>query len=177
VARRLHTCAAGICQAVKMSIAAKERTAQDPQKNPAASEGLGAGRRGVPRGLGGEKLSAPISQTPRAPLCSRLERGGGRRKRFNFWIWWDAGQAARLSEFDVEAQLGGRRQGLELRSSAPGGELMHPKGYCIDHRLLRTGSANSAAPARRARTAISWRCQAHPSARDLSPCSTELGTS
>jgi hypothetical protein len=58
-------------------------------------------------------------------------------------IWRDASEAARLSEFDVEAQLGGRVQGLELRSSAPGGELMHLKGYCIDHRLLRTDSANS----------------------------------
>ena len=57
-------------------------------------------------------------------------------------IWRDASEAARLSEFDVEAQLGGRVQGLELRSSAPGGELMHLKGYCVDHRLLRTGSAN-----------------------------------
>jgi phosphatidylserine/phosphatidylglycerophosphate/cardiolipin synthase-like enzyme len=46
-------------------------------------------------------------------------------------IWRDAGEAARLSEFSVEAQLGGRVQGLELRSSAP-----------VDHRLLRTGSAN-----------------------------------
>ena len=26
--------------------------------------------------------------------------------------------------------------------AAPGGELMHLKGYCVDHRLLRTGSAN-----------------------------------
>jgi PLD-like domain len=32
--------------------------------------------------------------------------------------------------------------GLEVRSNAPGGELMHLKGYCVDHRLLRTGSAN-----------------------------------
>jgi hypothetical protein len=37
----------------------------------------------------------------------------------------DASEAARPSEFDVEAQLGGRVQGLEIRSSAPGGELMH----------------------------------------------------
>jgi phosphatidylserine/phosphatidylglycerophosphate/cardiolipin synthase-like enzyme len=57
-------------------------------------------------------------------------------------IWRDASEAARLGEFDVEAQLGVRPQGLELRSSAPGGELMHLKGYCVDHRLLRTGSAN-----------------------------------
>jgi phosphatidylserine/phosphatidylglycerophosphate/cardiolipin synthase-like enzyme len=48
----------------------------------------------------------------------------------------DASEAARLSEFDVEVQ------GLEIRSSTPGGELMHLKGYCVDHRLLRTGSAN-----------------------------------
>jgi phosphatidylserine/phosphatidylglycerophosphate/cardiolipin synthase-like enzyme len=33
-------------------------------------------------------------------------------------IWRDASEAARLSEFDVEAQPGVRVQGLELRSSA-----------------------------------------------------------
>ena len=57
-------------------------------------------------------------------------------------IWRDASEAARLSDFDVAAQLGGRVPGLEVRSNAPGGELMHLKGYCVDHRLLRTGSAN-----------------------------------
>jgi phosphatidylserine/phosphatidylglycerophosphate/cardiolipin synthase-like enzyme len=57
-------------------------------------------------------------------------------------VWREASEAARLSELDVEAQLGGRVQGLELRSSAPRGELMHLKGYCVDYRLLRTGSAN-----------------------------------
>ena len=50
--------------------------------------------------------------------------------------------AAKVGEFGVETQLGGGTQGLELRSSAPGGELMHLKGYCVDHRLLRTGSVN-----------------------------------
>jgi phosphatidylserine/phosphatidylglycerophosphate/cardiolipin synthase-like enzyme len=59
-------------------------------------------------------------------------------------IWRDASEAARLSEFDVDAPLGGRVQGIELRSNAPGAELMHLKGYCLDHRLLRTGSANCA---------------------------------
>jgi phosphatidylserine/phosphatidylglycerophosphate/cardiolipin synthase-like enzyme len=57
-------------------------------------------------------------------------------------VWRDASEAARLSEYDVKAQLGSRVQGLELLSSTPGGELMHLKGYCVDHRLLRTGSAN-----------------------------------
>jgi phosphatidylserine/phosphatidylglycerophosphate/cardiolipin synthase-like enzyme len=57
-------------------------------------------------------------------------------------IWRDASEAARLSEFDVEAKLGGRVQGIDFRSNAPGTELMHLKGYCVDHRLLRTGSAN-----------------------------------
>jgi phosphatidylserine/phosphatidylglycerophosphate/cardiolipin synthase-like enzyme len=57
-------------------------------------------------------------------------------------VWRDAGEAARLSEFDVTAQVGGQVQGLEIRSKAPGGKLMHLKGYCVDHRLLRTGSAN-----------------------------------
>jgi phosphatidylserine/phosphatidylglycerophosphate/cardiolipin synthase-like enzyme len=56
--------------------------------------------------------------------------------------WRDASEAARLSDFDVEAQLPGRVQGLEILSNAPGGELMHQKGRCVDHRLLRTGSAN-----------------------------------
>ena len=40
-------------------------------------------------------------------------------------IWRDAGEAARLSEFDVTAQLGGQIRGLEIRSKAPCGELMH----------------------------------------------------
>jgi hypothetical protein len=50
-------------------------------------------------------------------------------------IWRDASEAARLSDFDVEARLGGRPKGLEIRSNTPGGEL-------IDHRLLHSGSAN-----------------------------------
>jgi phosphatidylserine/phosphatidylglycerophosphate/cardiolipin synthase-like enzyme len=49
--------------------------------------------------------------------------------------------AAEVGDYDVEAQLGGRVQGLEIRSNS-GDEVMHLKGYCIDHRLLRTGSAN-----------------------------------
>jgi phosphatidylserine/phosphatidylglycerophosphate/cardiolipin synthase-like enzyme len=57
-------------------------------------------------------------------------------------IWRDASEAARLSEFDIEAQLGGQVRGMGIRSKAAGGELMHLKGYCVDHRLLRTGSAN-----------------------------------
>jgi hypothetical protein len=40
--------------------------------------------------------------------------GGGVKVR----IWRDASEAARLSDFDVEAQLGGRVQGLEIRSNA-----------------------------------------------------------
>ena len=51
-------------------------------------------------------------------------------------IWRDASEAARLSEFDVEAQLGGPVP-RQVRSSAPGGELMHLKGYCVDHGLPR----------------------------------------
>ena len=54
----------------------------------------------------------------------------------------DASEAARLGDFDVEAQLAGRVPDLEIRSNAPGGELMHLKGYCVDHRIMRTGSAN-----------------------------------
>lgn len=57
-------------------------------------------------------------------------------------IWRDANMAAKVGDYDVETQLGGRVPGIELRSKSPGGELMHLKDYCIDHRLLRTGSAN-----------------------------------
>ena len=41
-------------------------------------------------------------------------------------IWRDANMAARVGDYDGEAQLGGRIQGLEIRSKSPGGELMHP---------------------------------------------------
>lgn len=57
-------------------------------------------------------------------------------------VWRDANMAERLGHVDVEAQLGGRVQGLEIRSKTSGGDLMPLKGYCVDHRLLRTGSAN-----------------------------------
>lgn len=57
-------------------------------------------------------------------------------------IWRDANMAAKVGGYDVEAQLGGQVSGIELRSKSPGGELMHLKDYCVDHRLLRTGSAN-----------------------------------
>jgi phosphatidylserine/phosphatidylglycerophosphate/cardiolipin synthase-like enzyme len=57
-------------------------------------------------------------------------------------IWRDANMAAKVGDYDVEAQLGGEIPGIELRSKPPGGELMHLKDYCVDHRLLRTGSAN-----------------------------------
>jgi phosphatidylserine/phosphatidylglycerophosphate/cardiolipin synthase-like enzyme len=60
----------------------------------------------------------------------------------NVRIWRDANMAERVGDVDVEAQLGDRVQGLEIRSNSPGGELMHLKGYCVDHRLLRTGSTN-----------------------------------
>ena len=39
-------------------------------------------------------------------------------------IWRDANMAARVGDFDVEAQLGGRIQGIEVQSNSPGGELM-----------------------------------------------------
>ena len=38
-------------------------------------------------------------------------------------IWRDARESVRLNEFDVEAQLGGRVQGLERRADAPEGLL------------------------------------------------------
>jgi hypothetical protein len=86
--------------------------------------------------------------------------------------WRDASEAARLSDFDVEAQLPGRVQGLEIRSNARGGEL-HQKGYCVDHRLLRTGSATSADPSSRTMT---WSlCEARQSAQGLTPSSPGLG--
>jgi phosphatidylserine/phosphatidylglycerophosphate/cardiolipin synthase-like enzyme len=57
-------------------------------------------------------------------------------------IWRDANMVQKVADFDVQAQLGGGVQGIEIRSNSPGGELMHLKGYWVDHRLLRTGSAN-----------------------------------
>jgi hypothetical protein len=71
-------------------------------------------------------------------------------------IWRDASEAARLNAFDVEAQRGGRVQGLGLRSSTPGGELMHLKGYCLDHCLLRTGSAHFSRSGETRRDTTSW---------------------
>lgn len=40
-------------------------------------------------------------------------------------------EAARLRDFDIDARLDARPQGLEIRSNAPGGELMHLKGSRI----------------------------------------------
>ena len=57
-------------------------------------------------------------------------------------IWRDPGMAVRVGEADVQAQLAGRLQGIEIRPNAPGDELMHLKGYCVDHRLLRAGSSS-----------------------------------
>jgi len=73
-------------------------------------------------------------------LREAAERGGKVR------IWRDASEAARLSDFDVEAQLGGQVQGLEIRSNAPGGELMHLKGYCELHMALREALDREASP-------------------------------
>jgi hypothetical protein len=85
-------------------------------------------------------------------------------------VWRDASEAARLSEFDVERQLGGRVQGLEIRSSAPGGELMlrgpspsaHPR-------------PTSADPSRLARTKTWSLCEARQSAQGLTPSSPGSG--
>jgi phosphatidylserine/phosphatidylglycerophosphate/cardiolipin synthase-like enzyme len=60
----------------------------------------------------------------------------------NVRIWRDPGMAVRVGEADVRAQLAGRLQGIEIRPNPPGDELMHLKGYCVDRRLLRTGSAS-----------------------------------
>jgi hypothetical protein len=51
-------------------------------------------------------------------------------------VWRDASMAEKVGDVDVEAQLGGRGLGLEIRLSAPGGQLMHLKGFCVDHRSL-----------------------------------------
>jgi phosphatidylserine/phosphatidylglycerophosphate/cardiolipin synthase-like enzyme len=67
---------------------------------------------------------------------------GAARRGVKVRIWRDAGMAAKVGDYDVDAELGGPIHGLEIRSKSPGGELMHLKDYCVDHRLLRTGSAN-----------------------------------
>jgi phosphatidylserine/phosphatidylglycerophosphate/cardiolipin synthase-like enzyme len=73
-------------------------------------------------------------------VVEALRAAAGRGVRVR--IWRDASMAEKVGGFDVEAQLSGPVPGLEIRSSAPGGELMRLKGYCVDNRLLRTGSAN-----------------------------------
>jgi phosphatidylserine/phosphatidylglycerophosphate/cardiolipin synthase-like enzyme len=76
--------------------------------------------------------------TDRAVIdASREAAGRGVKVR----IWRDANMAERVGDVDIEAQLGGRVR-LEIRSNALGGEFMSLKGYCVDRRLLRTGSAN-----------------------------------
>jgi phosphatidylserine/phosphatidylglycerophosphate/cardiolipin synthase-like enzyme len=57
-------------------------------------------------------------------------------------VWRDSGMAEKVGALDLEAELGGPVRGIEIRSNALGGELMHLKGYCLDGQLLRTGSAN-----------------------------------
>jgi phosphatidylserine/phosphatidylglycerophosphate/cardiolipin synthase-like enzyme len=76
---------------------------------------------------------------------------------------------------NVEAQLGGRVQGLEIRSSAPGGELMHLKGYCVDHRLFRTGSANFSRSGETRQDNDLVALRGASSAPDLKPSPTERG--
>jgi phosphatidylserine/phosphatidylglycerophosphate/cardiolipin synthase-like enzyme len=71
-------------------------------------------------------------------------------------IWRDANMAERVGDVDIEAQLGGR-VGLEIRSNAPGGEFMRLKGYCVDRRLLRTGSANFSRSCETRQDNDSWR--------------------
>lgn len=73
-------------------------------------------------------------------VVEALRRAAARGVRVR--VWRDADMAAKVGDYDVEAQLGGQFPGIELRSKSPGGELMHLKDYCVDHRLLRTGSAN-----------------------------------
>ncbi len=77
--------------------------------------------------------------TDRAVIQALREAAG---RGVSVRIWRDANMAAKVGRYDVEAQLGGQVQGLEIRSNSPGDELMHLKGYCVDHRLLRSGSAN-----------------------------------
>jgi hypothetical protein len=51
--------------------------------------------------------------------------------------------ALRVGAADVQEQLTGGLQGIEIRPNPPGDdELTFLKGYCVDHRLFRTGSAN-----------------------------------
>lgn len=69
-------------------------------------------------------------------------------------IWRDPGMVVRVGEADVQAQLAGQLQGIEIRPNPPGDELMHLKGYCVDNRLLKPAPPVSARRERRARTMI-----------------------
>ena len=54
-------------------------------------------------------------------------------------IWRDASMAQKVADFDVEAQLGGRTKGIEVRSSSPRGELMHLKAIASTIPYCRLG--------------------------------------
>jgi phosphatidylserine/phosphatidylglycerophosphate/cardiolipin synthase-like enzyme len=57
-------------------------------------------------------------------------------------VWRDPEQAARTSDYDIVAKLGAEPEGIQIRTKSGGGALMHLKGYCVDGKVLRTGSAN-----------------------------------
>jgi phosphatidylserine/phosphatidylglycerophosphate/cardiolipin synthase-like enzyme len=81
---------------------------------------------------------AAYVMTDRA-IVEALKLAGERGVRVR--LWRDAEMAAELSVPDVVSLLANDHPGLEVRDK-PRGELMHLKGFCIDGRVLRTGSAN-----------------------------------
>jgi hypothetical protein len=68
----------------------------------------------------------------------------------------DANMAQRVGDVDVESQLGGRVQGLEIRSKSSGGELMHLKALASIIASCAPAPPTFAGQARLVRTTISW---------------------
>jgi PLD-like domain len=96
-----------------------------------------------------QALRTPVASSPRSAaayvltdraVIEALRQAAARGVKVR--IWRDPGMALRVGEAEVQAQLAGRLQGIEIRPNPPGDELMHLKGYCVDHRLLRTSSAS-----------------------------------
>ena len=73
------------------------------------------------------------------PVIDALERAA--RRGVTVRIWRDGGMAEKVGEYDVAAVVAPDEPRFEMREK-PAGALMHLKGYCVDRRTLRTGSAN-----------------------------------
>jgi phosphatidylserine/phosphatidylglycerophosphate/cardiolipin synthase-like enzyme len=87
----------------------------------------------------GETIDIAAYVLTDAAIAEALKLAGARGVRVR--IWRDPEMAEKVGAYDQAPALAGAKN-VEARTKAAGGELMHLKGYCVDHALLRTGSAN-----------------------------------